>query len=737
MKDKRRNKKDKIHFSDGTVPSAKRKNPKIEFSSSGKKTETGSGKNKKNNRKVPVDRSRKKKSTGVLKEKRYSVSKRENRELIFNLVFSFLMFIVIESICRYSVMSAIYFIEDFPVEAVVNYVLIFLIFSISMFFRRKVFFKVMVSSILILLSVVSSILMKLRGMPLFPYDLLSFREAIKISGVFLNIRFEFIVAAILIVFLIFSIFIFKKEGKRERFIGKRNLIVFLVVLTTYIVAVPQLSNAKIITAMAWNPGGSFERNGFVYSFARESVLAFRRKPKGYKEKTIKDIRAKLDKDVKKDKRNIYTGNNRPNVIIVQLEAFMDPTRIKGVKFSEDPIPNMRKLMNNYTSGLMRVPVTGGGTARTEYEVLSGSNFDYLNQGEIPYQTFLSEKPSISIATDLNKYGYRSVAVHNFYQRFYNRNKGLENLGFNKFIPLDIMTNIEYNPTYWPKDKILTKYIEEQIDSNKIPEDGKKNKPAFVFTISTQGHSKYPMTKLDIKYPIKLKDSKLAPTDESQILYYANQMKEVDDFVGNLVKDVNKSNKPTVLVLYGDHLPALDIIRRGNSGVDKFESLFVIANNFGKKKEKIPKNFQAYQLSTLVLQTAGLPYGPMNLIHAYMKNDKDYQKYIKLVQYDILFGKKYFLKNNEMPVKTKMEVANKDLKLKKIEQREGEFYIIGEGFNRNTEVYINGKKVESDYYNDKTLRLYDNFYTGKKKVFLRINDNNGNAIQETRTITFKF
>jgi len=212
---------------------------------------------------------------------------------------------------------------------------------------------------------------------------------------------------------------------------------------------------------------------------------------------------------------------------------------------------------------------------------------------------------------------------------------------------------------------------------------------------------------------------------------------MDDFVGKLIEDVNKSKKPAVVVLYGDHLPALDIIRREQAGVDKFESLFVVANNFGKKKEIIPKDFQAYELSTLALQTAGQPYGPLNMIHAYFKNNKDYQDYLKLVQYDLLFGKRYFLKANEVPKSKKMEVANKDLKLDKIEQRAGDFFILGEGFNRNTEVYIDGKKVESDYYNDKTIRLYDNFYTGKKEVFLRINDNNGNPIQETKKIKFDF
>ncbi|MBO3446488.1 LTA synthase family protein, partial [Clostridium sp. CCUG 7971] len=56
---------------------------------------------------------------------------------------------------------------------------------------------------------------------------------------------------------------------------------------------------------------------------------------------------------------------------------MDPTVIKEVKYSEDPIPNFRKISKENKSGYINVPVVGGGTARTEFEILTGNNFDYL------------------------------------------------------------------------------------------------------------------------------------------------------------------------------------------------------------------------------------------------------------------------------------------------------------------------------------------------------------------------
>jgi phosphoglycerol transferase MdoB-like AlkP superfamily enzyme len=42
--------------------------------------------------------------------------------------------------------------------------------------------------------------------------------------------------------------------------------------------------------------------------------------------------------------------SHPNILFLQMEAFMDPETVKGLKLSEDAIPNFRKLMKNNSSG---------------------------------------------------------------------------------------------------------------------------------------------------------------------------------------------------------------------------------------------------------------------------------------------------------------------------------------------------------------------------------------------------
>ncbi len=67
---------------------------------------------------------------------------------------------------------------------------------------------------------------------------------------------------------------------------------------------------------------------------------------------------------------------------------MDLDRINGLTFTEDPIPTFRKIASESTNGFLKVPTYGGGTVRSEFEVLTGLSTDYLPVGEIPNNNIL-------------------------------------------------------------------------------------------------------------------------------------------------------------------------------------------------------------------------------------------------------------------------------------------------------------------------------------------------------------
>ena len=102
---------------------------------------------------------------------------------------------------------------------------------------------------------------------------------------------------------------------------------------------------------------------------------------------------------------------------------------------------------------------------------------------------------------------------------------------------------------WAKDEILTQHIMEAMDTTK-QED-------FVFTVSVQGHGNYPETQVIENPKIKvegIEDEALKNKWE----YYVNQVYEMDQFVGDLIKAVEARKEPSVVVFYGDHLPTMGL-----------------------------------------------------------------------------------------------------------------------------------------------------------------------------------
>lgn len=326
---------------------------------------------------------------------------------------------------------------------------------------------------------------------------------------------------------------------------------------------------------------------------------------------------------------------------------MDPYEIKEANFSEDPIPNFRKICNKNKGYMASVPTTGGGTVRTEYEVMTGNNIDYLAPGEIPYKTILKENYYNSIATTLKSQGYSAHAIHNFQGNFYMRNNAYEKLGFDTFTSIEDMEGYEKNERGWVKDTILTKYIKKAIDSTDTRD--------LIYTVAVQGHSAYPDDSLELyDFPIEVSGS-LSDIDKNQLYYYVNQLKETDNFIGDVMDMVDNSKEDTLVVFYSDHMPALNLFLNENFYLDAYKAPFTFYSNFEMDNYSF-NNIQSYNIGTMAIKLSGLEYGPLEKVHAYLKNDKNYSKYEQLIEYDILFGQNYYLKDEEKSKENSMKMG---------------------------------------------------------------------------------
>ena len=621
----------------------------------------------------------------------FKLDKRTIHQILLWLIGGLVLVFATEFLLRGSFEDVITLIKEKPGVVLANYLLILMLTSIFFLVKRKYMVYFISFMVILGVAITTFFLMKVRGIPLTFSDLYSIGEAMEIADKYIN-KTMIIIAVICLAFLIaVAVFLYKLDCDTKRF-KLINFVLIFIVSIGFFSTVRSQQSKNIMQFKRWDIPASYKCNGLTYSTVESCVKYIRKKPNDYSQAKIQEIKDKVDKAEASDNRTL--NNKKPNILFVQLEAFMDPTEVKGIKYSEDPIPNFRKLTQTFTHGMASAPTTGGGTVRTEFEVMTGNNIDYLTPGEIPYNTILKSKYYNSVATTLKSEGYKAHAVHNFQGNFYGRNNAYAKLGFDDFTSKEYMSNYELNVREWVKDVILTKYIEKALDSTKDSD--------LVYTVSVQGHSSYPTDAENYDFPIKVSGT-LDQKVLNQMYYYVNQIKGTDDFIGELVDMVNKRDEDTIILFYSDHMPKLKIFEDDDFYLDKYKAPFAFYANFDIEKYDIDE-IESYELSSLMFKEAGLKYGPMERFNTYMKDDPEFSKMQDLIEYDVLFGKSYYINDDEKAKKNTLKMGVEDIVINNIETKGNKMIIHGANFTTNSRVYLNDKQVDKKFIDENTLEV---------------------------------
>ena len=621
----------------------------------------------------------------------FKLDKRTIHQILLWLIGGLVLVFATEFLLRGSFEDVITLIKEKPGVVLANYLLILMLTSIFFLVKRKYMVYFISFMVILGVAITTFFLMKVRGIPLTFSDLYSIGEAMEIADKYIN-KTMIIIAVICLAFLIaVAVFLYKLDCDTKRF-KLINFVLIFIVSIGFFSTVRSQQSKNIMQFKRWDIPASYKCNGLTYSTVESCVKYIRKKPNDYSQAKIKEIKDKVDKAEASDNRTL--NNKKPNILFVQLEAFMDPTEVKGIKYSEDPIPNFRKLTQTFTHGMASAPTTGGGTVRTEFEVMTGNNIDYLTPGEIPYNTILKSKYYNSVATTLKSEGYKAHAVHNFQGNFYGRNNAYAKLGFDDFTSKEYMSNYELNEREWVKDVILTKYIEKALDSTKDSD--------LVYTVSVQGHSSYPTDAENYDFPIKVSGT-LDQKVLNQMYYYVNQIKGTDDFIGELVDMVNKRDEDTIILFYSDHMPKLKIFEDDDFYLDKYKAPFAFYANFDIEKYDIDE-IESYELSSLMFKEAGLKYGPMERFNTYMKDNPEFSKMQDLIEYDVLFGKSYYINDDEKAKKNTLKMGVEDIVINNIETKGNKMIIHGANFTTNSRVYLNDKQVDKKFIDENTLEV---------------------------------
>ena len=406
---------------------------------------------------------------------------------------------------------------------------------------------------------------RFRTNPLVPWDILSWRTAVSVSG---NYDFtpdtRMIVVTILFLALIIGLQPVKFKIGRPGFF-KRCLpgVVLGAVLVMFAGTLQQenFQNEHRLYNKLFTPVFMTQVDGIPVTFVMNLAYMSIEKPQKYSvgeakeflkkyeepqetEESIDTILEEEGKDASDDTSQSGADTGMPNIIVVMNESFSDLSVLGDFKTNEDYLPFLHSLQQgaeNTVTGMLNVSVCGGNTADTEYEFLTGNTMAFLPQGSIPYQQYVNgERPSL--ASYLQSLGYETVATHPYYATGWNRDKVYPWLGFEQSIFKDQYWGAGYVRKYVSDNSCVDKIIE-------LYEKKEEGTPLFVFNVTMQNHGGYSDT-----YDNFTPDITVEGVESTPLSQYLSLVRLSDQALEKLISYFEEADEKTIVVFFGDHQP---------------------------------------------------------------------------------------------------------------------------------------------------------------------------------------
>ena len=633
-----------------------------------------------------------------MEDKKETVRRIGGSDVVILIIAAIVLDFIIEALSRHSPLDSALFMVQHPLVSICNVMLILAVLSLSLLFHKRIFAMCMFSLIWIALGITNCVILANRMTPFNVKDLSNMKEGTQILRNYFSVTNLIIIALGIAALILAIILLYRKTPKRIEKInyGKTTAVVLLIIALAF-GSIQGGMRIGVLDTFFGSLPSAFKENGMPYSFMITWVKTGIDKPRGYSEDLIlgEFSHGEMGKD------GVYTPgedddtdvDETPNIIYLQLESFIDPEQFKGFEFNEEITPTYHKLMKEFSSGYITVPAVGAGTANVEFEAITGISARFFGPGEYPHKSILTEETCESAAYDMKELGYTSHAIHNHRGAFYNRNTVFANLGFDTFTCLEYMKNVSKTPKNWAKDTVLTENIMDALNSTEGPD--------YVYTISVQGHGKYPTEQVLEDPEIRITK---APDEEQKWAYeyYANQVHDMDQFVKELTDRLRGYNEDVVLVMYGDHLPALNMTEDMMVSGDLYKTQYVIWDNFGMPK--IDKDLTTYGIHAELTKRLGMCAGMLSRYHQNYAGRKGYMKGFKALAYDMLYGKRYIYGGKNIFKPADMRMGVKEIKIDKIVQIGDNYYIKGQNFTEFSRISLDGEILKTVYLGPTILAL---------------------------------
>lgn len=455
-----------------------------------------------------------------------------------------------------------------PGNILFNWLICLLIYGIFFAITGSLRFSLRFVSVFLLCFGIANMYVKdFKGSPLLPWDLGSLTTAGNVAGSFTyEINYQIIIGVTFAVLIWKASRMVMKNQKTKTYRIYRIITASVFALLVFIFyGTDFFAKTFEATPDFFNQTRGYEERGAVAEFLVNTKYMHLSAPDNYNYASVnKDIEDGIETSspsiVASDL--IHDGMDKaeaeetsepedvtdPNIIVIMNESFSDLSVLGDFETTEPYMPYIDSLKNseNVIEGNSYVSTFGTGTSNTEYEFLTGNSMAFLPIGSNAYQLYVKDNQP-SLVSALKDQEYSADAFHPYYKQNWNRINVYNDMGFDSFTGMYDMTNFERIRLYC-SDESDFEHIEQMYEQRDT------SKPFFLFNVTMQNHSPYDLDPENLDQSVHLKDMKgTYPLTEQ----YLSVIKETDTAFKNLIQYFSNVDKPTIILMYGDHQPYVE------------------------------------------------------------------------------------------------------------------------------------------------------------------------------------
>lgn len=435
--------------------------------------------------------------------------------------FAIYNFIVIELISDH-------LLQVLPGYVLFNIMLYYFVINITDIFIPNLKISIIIVNISSFILVLADYyIMIFRGSHFVPWDIRAISTAFSVMGSYkISLDKRIIIGIICIILEALLVHMLIDEKRIKKY---RQIILSGVGLLIIVISLNTNSTAL------WDIDSEYSKQGFTVGFFSYIKYMSYSTPKGYSRDKAQEI---ID-----GQSTIKGGGTKAkNIIVIMNESFSDLRVINNEIIDDSYMPYYDSLKRNVIKGNLYVPVFGGGTCNSEFEVLTGVSTRYTPT--TPYVTTINKNIN-SLCRFFDNNGYTSIAFHPFLIQNWNRNNVYPYLGFQKVYDMSDMNEKQY----------IRWCISDESDYKKVIElyNSNQENPIFVHNVTMQNHGSYSEDYGNLENVADLSQYGNFPQAET----YLSLIKQSDNAIEDLCEFFSDIDEPTLICFFGDHQPSIE------------------------------------------------------------------------------------------------------------------------------------------------------------------------------------